>query len=82
MKCMVSDRGLTNHGDPCEQEFVRNAWFPIGVSSDIKIVTQLSKPNPQGRSAPRCRKLQWKVNSPSLTRRVGELPDYVNCSGK
>ena len=31
MKCMETDRGLSNNGDPCEQEFVRNAWKPIGV---------------------------------------------------
>ena len=44
----------------------------------ITMENQLSNPQPQGRKAPRCCKLQWKINFPTLTRRVGKLSDVVN----
>ena len=36
---------------------------------------KLSNPQPQGRKAPRCCKLQWEINIPALNRKVSKLPD-------
>ena len=40
-----------------------------------------SNSNSQGWITPRCCKLQWKINFPTLTRRIGKLPDPVNYNG-
>ena len=43
---------------------------------------QFSNPHPQGRKTPRSYQLQWKINFPTLNRRVGKLPDAGIYDGK